>query len=85
MTTRAAVLLWDYDQPIDLDKLARVVGVLSGGRVHLQEVDTGGQEIALVVSNAALSGETAAGVFDGWYLNQTTTPEVFDVRVGGDG
>lgn len=78
---RAAVLLWDYDQPVDLEKLARVVGVLSAGRVHLREVDTGGQEIALVVSDTELSGETAAGVFDGWYLNQTTAPEVFDVEV----
>ncbi len=77
--TRAAVLSWDYRQQPDLEKLARVVHQLSDGRVHLHEVDTGGQEIAVVLTDGALSGVAAAEVFDGWYLAQATMPELFEL------
>ncbi len=80
--TRAAVLLWDYNQPVDLEKLARVVNELSAGRVHLREVDTGGQEIAVVVTDVELSGVVAAEVFDRWRENQATMPEMFELNEG---
>ncbi len=53
--TRTGVLSWDWRGQPDLDRLARIVHDVSGGLVHLQQVDTGSDEYAIVVADRPLS------------------------------
>jgi hypothetical protein len=53
--SRTEVLTWDWRQQPDLARLARILLEVSGGTVHLAEVDTGSDEYAIVLSGRFLS------------------------------
>jgi hypothetical protein len=48
------VLEWDWRAQPDLDELADAIRDLSGGRLHLAQVDTGGDSYAVVLSTLPL-------------------------------
>jgi hypothetical protein len=58
------VLSWDWREQPNLDRLARIITDLSGGTVHLAQVDTGSDEYAIVLSDVPLSKVEAAEVYD---------------------
>jgi len=59
------VLSWDCRQQPDLDELAKAIQVLSMGRVHLTQVDTGSDEYAIVLAGRPLDAEEAYRVWFG--------------------
>lgn len=61
MTARA--LSWDYREQPDLEDLAEILAEVSGGRIHLHQVDTGGDQYGIVVADREL---TAAEVDETW-------------------
>lgn len=63
----STVLSWDWRAQPDLQQLARDLLRVSGGTVHLAEVDTGGDEYAIVLSSSPLSNAEAQAVYEaGW-------------------
>ncbi len=65
--TRAAALTWDCGQQPDLDLLAAHIHDLTGGALRLHQVDTGGNEYAIVLAPTPLTATQAAEVFDQWW------------------
>lgn len=66
--SRREILTWDYREQPDLKRLARLVTEMSGGRVHLVEVeDTGTQDYALIVSDRALDEAETSAVYRRWW------------------
>lgn len=61
---RTAVFEWDYREQIDLDGLADAIRDLSGGRLHLAQVDTQSQEYAVVLSTIRLDEDAARIVWE---------------------
>jgi hypothetical protein len=56
MTTgQPEILSWDWREQPNLDQLAAALGRVSGGTVHLAQVDTGSDEYAIVLSPMPLS------------------------------
>lgn len=53
--SRTEVLTWGWREQPDLDRLARIITDLSGGTVHLVQVETGSDEYAIVLSDRALT------------------------------
>ena len=78
-TVRASVLSWDWREQPDFDDLARVLLALSGGAIHLQQVDTGSDQFAVVVSTSALSEETVQETFTRW--RREDWPDEIEVQV----
>lgn len=63
----ARVLWWDWREQPDLGALAKILTEVSGGTVHLHEVDTCSDEYAVVISSAPLSAEEAVAAWEkGW-------------------
>jgi PIN domain nuclease of toxin-antitoxin system len=62
--SRAEVLSWDWRGQPNLDRLTAVITDLSGGTVHLAQVETGSDEYAIVLSDTPLSTVEAAEVYD---------------------
>lgn len=59
------VLSWDWEEQPPLDRVATLVRDLSGGAVHMHQVDdTGHDEYALIVAGRELSGEQIAAAWD---------------------
>jgi hypothetical protein len=48
---------WDYNEQPPLEEIAAFIAELSGGKVVLQEVETGSQEYAWTVSGRSLSDQ----------------------------
>lgn len=66
MTRDHVVLTWDWRGQIDLEALADAVWDMSGGEVRITEVDTGGDEYAIVVSDAdEMTPEEAYKLYEG--------------------
>lgn len=63
--TVSAVLSWDWRGQPDLDRLAAELLRVSGGTVHLHQVDTGGDDYAIVVADRPLTSAEAAAVYHG--------------------
>jgi hypothetical protein len=47
----ARVFTWDWKEQPPLAEVAEAIAEVSGGTVHMRQVDTGGDEYALVVSD----------------------------------
>lgn len=62
--TVTRVLTWDYRQQPDIDALTEGIRDLSGGRLYLHQVDTGGDEYAVVLSTADLTDAGARVVWE---------------------
>lgn len=60
---RCEVLTWDWREQTDLDRLARALTTVSGGSVHLRQVDTGSDQYAIVLSSSALSEHEAQAAY----------------------
>lgn len=52
---RYDVLSWDWRGQPDLDRLARALFTVSGGTVHLRQVETGSDQYAIVLSDKPLT------------------------------
>lgn len=61
MTIRT--MSWDYREQPDLGTLDEILAEVSGGRIHLHQVDTGSDQYAIVVADREL---TAAEVDEAW-------------------
>jgi hypothetical protein len=59
----ARALSWDWRGQPDLDQLARIVLDVSGGTVHVHQVDTGSDDYAIVVSDRPLTDGEAYAVW----------------------
>ena len=66
-----AVLTWDWREQPDPDELARAVRDVSGGTVHIRQVDTGSDQYAIVVAAADLDDEAVQDVYDRWLTEGT--------------
>ncbi len=55
----AHAMSWDYRQQPDLDELARIILGLSGGRVHLHQIDTGSDEYGIVLADQEMTAAAA--------------------------
>jgi hypothetical protein len=47
----AKIITWDWKEQPDLDTIARAVHEMSGGLVHMREVDTGSDQYEWIVSD----------------------------------
>jgi hypothetical protein len=61
--TRVEVLSWDWKAQPSLDRFARIISDLSGGNVHLAQVNTGSDEYAVVLSDEPLNKDEAVEVY----------------------
>ncbi len=48
------ILSWDWREQPDLDELAKALREVSGGSVHLHQVETGSDQYAIILSDRAL-------------------------------
>jgi len=60
---RHVTLTWDWREQPDLDQLAAAITDLSGGTVHLHQVQTETDQYAVVLSTADLSAEQAYDIY----------------------
>ena len=61
---RTAVLTWDWREQPDLDHLGRLICDLSGGTVHLHQVDTGSDQYAIVLATTKLDARSVCEIYD---------------------
>jgi hypothetical protein len=61
----ARVLSWDWRGQPDLNQLAAAIRDLSEGRVSVQQVDTGSDEYAIVLSDEPLTASQATTLWEG--------------------
>lgn len=54
---RIELMTWDWKEYLDLEQLARVVDKVSGGTVHVHEVDTQSDQFAVFISNVKLTDD----------------------------
>lgn len=73
--TRVGVLSWDWCGQPDLADLARILHDVSGGTVHLREINTGSDEYAVVIAATDLDEATAQAVYERRYESDTDTPD----------
>lgn len=57
MTTR--LLSWDWREQPDINDLKKIITELSGGSLHVEEIDTDSDEYAIAFSTEPLSKESA--------------------------
>lgn len=70
-TGRASAMSWERNQGPDLERLARMVDVLSGGTVHVAAVpDTGTDEDVMVVANVPLDETGAQALYERWWVSE---------------
>lgn len=55
---------WDYRQPPDLAELTRIIADVSGGSLHLREVDDSSDEIVIAVSRQPLDDAAALAAWE---------------------
>lgn len=60
------VMSWDCREQPDLDQLAETIRTMSGGTVHLHQVDTGAQWYAIVLAPGEVDDQAVAGVYERW-------------------
>ncbi len=48
------IVSWDWQQQPDLEDLTKALREVSGGLVHLHQVDTGSDEYAIILSDRPL-------------------------------
>lgn len=58
------ILSWDCREQPDINKLARAVNDLSGGKVHIYEINTQSDQYAIVASDRPLTGNQVAEEWD---------------------
>jgi hypothetical protein len=63
-TPEPVILSWDYGEQPDLDRLAAAVRDMSGGAVHMHEVDTGSSDYAIVVAPTQLDEHAVADMWN---------------------
>lgn len=49
------LMTWDWKEQVDLEQLGQIVTEISGGTVHLYEVDTESDQYGLIVSRDELT------------------------------
>lgn len=79
------VMRWDWKEQPDMEQLARIVGELSGGRLHMHVPNTDCDEYALVVTDGPLSPRMVDAA---WLTEFGHTPqevaELLAERYGGE-
>lgn len=58
------VLSWDWKEQPDLDELAEIVREMSGGTVHIRQVETHSDEYAIVIAPNELDAAVAYGIYE---------------------
>lgn len=61
--THTEVLTWDWREQPDLPELARKLFAVSGGTVHLREIDTGSDEYAIVLASEPITAAQATDAY----------------------
>jgi len=65
--THSEVLTWDWKEDVPLEDIGRAIEEASDNRVHLHLVDTGSDQVAIVVTNELLTVDGAQKVYnDTW-------------------
>lgn len=64
---RTAVLVWEWNEQLDLAELSRAIRDVSTDVVHIREVVTNSSEYAIVIANVDLSDTDAQAVYDQWH------------------
>lgn len=59
----ARVVSWDWREQPNLAVLAAAVSEVSGGRMHVSQVDTGTDDYVIVISDRVLTGDEADAVY----------------------
>ena len=60
----ARVLSWDWRQQPDLAQLGRAIHDLSGGLLHIYEVQTGSDDYAIVIADQPLTDAEARHIWE---------------------
>ncbi len=60
----ARVLSWDWRAQPDLDQLAAAIHELSGGRLHLRQVNTGSDEYAIALADDPITDADANRIYE---------------------
>jgi hypothetical protein len=61
--SKLGIISWDWCEQPDLAVLARAVYAVSGGLVHITQVDTGDDQYAIVVSDRPLGVLEASDLY----------------------
>lgn len=64
------ILSWDWREQPDMEQFGKVVEELSGGRVHLHEVNTGSDQYAVVLTDENLPFAEVDAVYRDWWLGE---------------
>jgi hypothetical protein len=59
----ARIVTWDWKEQVDFDELRRVIAELSGGQVHMAEVDTDSDQFAWVLADGPITSEQANEIY----------------------
>ena len=60
----ARVLSWDWREQPNLAQLGRAIHDLSGGLLHLHEVQTGSDDYAIVIADQPLTDAEARRIYE---------------------
>jgi hypothetical protein len=60
------IIGWDWKDQPDISELHRAVCDISGGKVHIREVESGTDDYTIVVSDAELDDEQAQAAYRAW-------------------
>lgn len=63
-THEPVVLSWDWKEQPDLDELAAAVREMSGGTVHIHQVETHSDEYAIVIGPTELKPAEAYRIYE---------------------
>lgn len=66
------ILSWDWKEQPDLDQLREALREVSGGTVHLHEVDTGSDQFAVVLTDREWSDDEVQLGYDRWFRGESS-------------
>jgi hypothetical protein len=66
------ILSWDWKEQPDLLELAEAIHGVSGGTVHLHQVDTGSSDYAIVLAAEPLDERQVADVYEHRWDGETS-------------
>lgn len=61
--TRSQVLTWDWKEWAPMDDIGRAIEEVSDDQVHLYQVDTGSDQVAILISNGILDETQVAEIY----------------------
>lgn len=64
--TRSQLLHWDWKEDVPLADIGRAVEEMSDDQVHIYDVDTGSDHVAVIVTNGVLNTTQVQEIYRDW-------------------